>query len=372
MSKFWNFKNKGDVVELSIDGDLIDTNSEFLLWWFGGKSPNNFRKELKEYAGKDIQVRINSYGGDVFAGVGMYDALMEHRQTGGKVKTYGEKVYSAAVMPFLAGDEREMSPGGMLMVHNPLCGVFGYADDLRKQADTLDKVKDNILSIYVQATGLDKDHLSDLMDKETEMTPQEAVDEGLATGIMDFGITNSAKNVANYHAIVNSANIASAGLMKYIELSKVDRKETNMADKVVFKDTEELRKAYPALVEEIENAAKTAGTAAVDEAVKAERERMIALDALNDGSEAVKKIVDHAKSEGKTADEISFYVDTIKEAKPKDAETSNYVDQAIQDFANSGADGVKPVPHEAENKKSEDKECESISNAFGVVMKGEK
>ena len=110
----------------------------------------------------------------------------------------------------------------------------------------------------------------------------------------------------------------------------------------------------------------------VDEAVKAERERMIALDALNDGSEAVKKIVDHAKSEGKTADEISFYVDTIKEAKPKDAETSNYVDQAIQDFANSGADGVKPVPHEAENKKSEDKECEEISNAFGVVMKGEK
>lgn len=55
MSKFWNFKNKGDVVELSIDGDLVDTNSEFLLWWLGGKSPNNFRKELKSTQAKTFR-----------------------------------------------------------------------------------------------------------------------------------------------------------------------------------------------------------------------------------------------------------------------------------------------------------------------------
>lgn len=338
--KFWNFSPQGETVELRIDGDLVDDGG-FLAEWLGGGSASEFRKELSQYKGKNVTVWVNSYGGDVFAGVGMFNALMAHKKTGGHVTTYGEKVYSAAVMPFLAGDQREMTLGGILMVHNPLTSVYGYADDLRKAAASLDKVKESIVNIYESATGIDRETLSNLMDRETEMTAKEAVESGMATGIADLqGQENKA---ADYKGIVNSVKTARAGLMKYIDLSQRDGKEPAMAE---IRTLVELRNAYPALIKEAEDMAvqkakadaKDLEEAKVKDAVQKERERIAALDALDDGSEAVRKILNHAKAEGQTAGDIAFYVDTVKEANGKAG--SRYMDDALKDSEESGAQKV--------------------------------
>jgi ATP-dependent protease ClpP protease subunit len=128
--RFWNFKNAADsdTVVLRIDGDITDDGEAWIYEWFGipVAAPNAFRNELTQYAGKDIEVWIDSYGGDVFAATGMYNALMEHKKTGAKVTTIIDgKAMSAATIPAMAGDVRKITIGGIFMVHNPLTSASG-------------------------------------------------------------------------------------------------------------------------------------------------------------------------------------------------------------------------------------------------------
>lgn len=150
IARFWNFiKNEAtetlpENIELRIEGNIVDDDDSWLYEWFGipCANPNTFRNELNQYSGKDIVVWIDSYGGSVFAATGIYNALMEHKSTGAKVTTkIDSKAMSAATIPFMAGDDRLISPGGVFMMHNPLTNVQGYASDLRKMADVLDVVK---------------------------------------------------------------------------------------------------------------------------------------------------------------------------------------------------------------------------------------
>src|SRR5690625_4935033 len=109
---FWKFiKNKAtetteEFVELSSEGDRVDDEDIWIYEWFGedATAPNAFKEELNEYKGHDLTVWIDSYGGSVFAGASIYNALKEHD---GKitVKIDG-KAMSAASVIAMAGDER--------------------------------------------------------------------------------------------------------------------------------------------------------------------------------------------------------------------------------------------------------------------------
>src|SRR5690625_1625923 len=106
--KFWKFINKAEdePVELHIKGDIVDNDDVWIYEWFGedATAPNAFKEELSEFKGRDITVWIDSYGGSVFAGASIYNALKEHN---GKitVKIDG-KAMSAASVIAMAGDER--------------------------------------------------------------------------------------------------------------------------------------------------------------------------------------------------------------------------------------------------------------------------
>ncbi|MEN6325797.1 MAG: head maturation protease, ClpP-related [Syntrophomonas sp.] len=193
--RFWNFvQNEEDLdqVELRITGDIVSDDDAWIYEWFGieATSPNAFRAALAEYAGKNITVWIDSYGGDVFAAAGIYNALKEHK---GKitVKIDG-KAMSAASVIAMAGDEILMSPVAILMIHNPLSGVHGYASDMRKAADVLDEVKETIVSAYQIKTGRSRNKISKLMDEETWMSAKKAVSEGFADGILYTNIEEGA------------------------------------------------------------------------------------------------------------------------------------------------------------------------------------
>jgi len=190
MPKFWNFTEKPanesepEFVELQIKGDIVDDEDVWIYELFGMKSasPNAFRDELAKYKGKDITVRINSYGGSVWAAAGMYNALVDHKKTGGKILTRtDEKAMSAATIPFMAGDVRQMGAVDIFMIHNPLTEVYGYASDLRKTADVLDEVKETIVNAYQIGTGRSRAKISQLMDEETYMNAKTANKEGFVT-----------------------------------------------------------------------------------------------------------------------------------------------------------------------------------------------
>lgn len=225
---FWKFINKAatetepEAVELEIKGDIIDDGDEWVYEWFGieATAPNAFRAALKEYAGKDITVRINSYGGSVWAAAGMYNALIDHKKTGGKVTTRtDQKAMSAATIPYMAGDVRLMGAVDMLMIHNPLTEVYGYASDLRKIADVLDEVKETIINAY-SVTGRSRAKLSELMDAETYMSAKTAIKDGFATGMVDESAAaplNVSDMSFNRAAILNSTGDA---LKRIVALQK--------------------------------------------------------------------------------------------------------------------------------------------------------
>ena len=202
---FWNFVNKAETdpetVELRIDGDIIDDDDAWLYEWFGitAASPNAFKAELKQHEGKNIELWINSRGGSVWAAAGMYNALMEHKKTGAKVIAQSDqKVMSAATIPFCAGDERNMGPVDIFMMHNPLTEVYGYASDLRRVADVLDEVKETIINAYQIATGRSRSKISQLMNDETYMSAKTALAEGFATGMRYAGAAEGAENIVNF------------------------------------------------------------------------------------------------------------------------------------------------------------------------------
>ena len=184
MKQFWNFKPTEEDVELRIEGDIVDDSDSWLYEWFGEAytSPNSFREELANYKGKRLNVWIDSYGGNVFAAAGIYNALKEHK--GGVTVKIDGKAMSAATVIAMAGDKVLMSPTAMFMVHNPLTVAAGYASDLRKTADVLDSVKESIMNAYQIKTGLSRKEISDLMDNETYMNAKQAQKDGFVDEIM--------------------------------------------------------------------------------------------------------------------------------------------------------------------------------------------
>jgi len=120
MKKFYNFKENNDEVELRIEGEIMSDDDVWIAEAFGVESttPNKFKEQLKNYEDKDITVWIDSFGGDVFAGAGIYNALKEHK--GNVTVKIDGKAISAASVIAMAGDVIEMSPVAIMMIHNPM------------------------------------------------------------------------------------------------------------------------------------------------------------------------------------------------------------------------------------------------------------
>lgn len=174
-SKFWNFRNiSAAETELLLYGYIADD-----AWWGDEVSPKMFLDDLAKAGDvSQITLRINSYGGSVFAGHAMHSILKSHKAR--VVVRIDGIAASAASVVAMAGDQIIMPSNAMMMIHNPLTYAVGDADEMRKVADTLDSVRDSIVAAYRDRTGLGEDKLRDLMSAETWMTAAEAVELGFA------------------------------------------------------------------------------------------------------------------------------------------------------------------------------------------------
>lgn len=132
----------------------------------------------------DVEVHINSYGGDVSEGVAIYNAL---RQSGRRVTTVCDGfACSIASVIFMAGERRVMNPASLLMLHEPsLPATSGTAEQLRKQAADLDVIAQLSKTAYLAPGGIEPDELDEVMRAETWVSPEQAVEWGLATEVAD-------------------------------------------------------------------------------------------------------------------------------------------------------------------------------------------
>ena len=171
----------GTTADLDIYGDISS------CWWDDdAMSASELSKQLDELGDvSQINVHINSYGGEVAEGLAIYSALRRHKA---RVRTTCDGfACSIASVIFMAGDERLMSDASLLMIHNAWTSAWGVnAADLRKLADDMDTITSASKSAYMARVSITEDELTELMDAETWISPADAVDMGFATAIETF------------------------------------------------------------------------------------------------------------------------------------------------------------------------------------------
>lgn len=150
-------------------------------WFDDDVTPQLFKDELNTGSG-DITVWINSPGGDCVAAAQIYNMLTQYKGNV-TVKIDGIAASAASVIA-MAGNTVFMSPVSMLMIHNPATVAFGDHAEMQKAIDMLAEVKESIINAYVIKTGLTRAKLSHLMDAETWMDANKAVELGFADDII--------------------------------------------------------------------------------------------------------------------------------------------------------------------------------------------
>ena len=161
---------------LELNGTIAEES-----WFDDDVTPQLFKDELNSGTG-DITVWINSPGGDCVAAAQIYNMLTNYK---GKVTVKIDGIAaSAASVIAMAGDTVLVSPVSMLMIHNPATIAWGDHAEMQKAIDMLSEVKESIINAYVLKTGLSRPKLSHLMDAETWMDANKAVELGFADEIM--------------------------------------------------------------------------------------------------------------------------------------------------------------------------------------------
>ncbi len=169
---------------IKINGDIIGNDMKAIYDWFGFEStcPNDVTGALASLPeGERVEIRINSGGGDLFAGQEIYSVLRARKDVGIEIESFAG---SAASIIAMAGP-CTISPVGMIMIHNVSTGIYGNRRDLEKEADTLRQCDEAVAAAYVEKTGRPKDEIMRLMDKETWLTAEKAVEYGFVDGITE-------------------------------------------------------------------------------------------------------------------------------------------------------------------------------------------
>lgn len=150
--------------------------------YWGGVSALTLGKALADHRDKSlVHLRIDSPGGDVFAGRAMEQLISEH--PGRVVAHIDGFAASAASYVALAAEERLISPGGMFMVHKAWTLAWGNEHDMRKVADLLGKIDETLIATYAARTGQTPEQLRDWIAAETWFNAEEALANGFATAI---------------------------------------------------------------------------------------------------------------------------------------------------------------------------------------------
>lgn len=173
MKRFWNWiQNDNEPRTLYLNGVIAEES-----WFEDDVTPAVFKSELESGTG-DIVVWINSPGGDCIAASQIYTMLMDypHEVT---VKIDGIAASAASVIA-MAGTTVFMAPTAMMMIHNPLTVALGDSAEMKKAISMLDEVKESIINAYEIKTGMDRVKLSKLMDDETWLNANKAVELGFA------------------------------------------------------------------------------------------------------------------------------------------------------------------------------------------------
>lgn len=226
--KWYNIQNKAGS---ATDVYIFD---EIGMW---GVTAQNFITDIKDLKDTPINLRINSLGGDVFDGLAIYNIIKKRTA---KTTVYIEGIAaSIATIIALGADEVVMSENSLFMIHNASGGAMGESKDLQKTADILVKITEQLSEVYQAKTGLSQEAILDMMDAETWLNAQEALELGFIDTISD------AIKVAAKYDVSKFKNITQEEIKNKLSININNKKMTN-----------ELKDWFNSKVEEIIASAK--------------------------------------------------------------------------------------------------------------------
>lgn len=177
-NKYYQFIKNENSTDLYIYGDITSQP-----YFEGEISASTIIEELNNINSDELNVYISSYGGECKEGLAIYSALKRHKA---KVTTYCDGfACSIASVIFMAGDERIMDKGSLLMIHNAWSSMQGNAEELRKQADTLDIITQSSINAYMEHLNISEKELKKLLDEETWLDCYKSLEMGFATKIVE-------------------------------------------------------------------------------------------------------------------------------------------------------------------------------------------
>lgn len=212
---FLNIKNLGEKAELHFYGEIVC--DEWEKWSDLDTCPEDVLNYLSKIENsKELDIYINSGGGSVFAGLGIYNILKRHK---GRKTVYVDGLAgSIASIIAMVGDEIIVPSNSFIMIHKPLCGVCGNANDMREMADTLDRIEEGLINTYKTKLkdNVDVETIKAMVNAETWLTGEEAskyfnitvTEANKMIAKVDTNLLNSYKNVPENLLKIENINVA--------------------------------------------------------------------------------------------------------------------------------------------------------------------
>lgn len=355
----------GQSAELTMYGEIYEQRPK--EWRTGKEVEGNFilldefLKDLETISRcKALMIRMNSYGGDAGVSNTIHNRLRELQSNGMKITCIVDGVaMSGGSLIMCACDTVRVNPSSLIMIHKCLSLMWGYynADELREQAQEQDAWDKMQIEIYQRKTGLSATVLSHMMSDTTYMTGREAKEKGFADELIDDGETLSIAASADGRSLFvrgvqihlapgifapDSIPTVESGASAAVETNTKMPEVTGSNEGGIPMTMEEFREKYPDEVTQVEAEARSAAEInAVDQALKAERERLAAIDEV--ASLFDPELVMDAKY-GKnpcTAAELAF-----RAAQVAAQQGRNFLVALEKDAAASGIENVPPAPAE--------------------------
>ncbi len=344
-------------------------------WWTGEPepglyiTPEGFLEDLAAVQGKsNITIKINSCGGDLYTGIAIHNALKG--LNGQKTVIVEGVAASAASIIACAGDEVQVYPGSMVMIH----GVSGFLrdyytlSDLKKLQKDFDASERAVAEIYHAKTGLDVDKLRSMMSRETWMVGQEAVDNGFADTLLaddgpDMSLSADKKvllvagirhDVAAFQRIPKTIPTNHT-----IQIAPADTKEPSIKEETNTMTIEEIKAQYPEIVSQISKAA-------AKEAVMKERERLQAIESIAVSVGDPDLLYDAKYGETPcTAEQLAL------RSMQKQADLGvRHLADSTADYQHSGAADIGALP--ADSQDDSKSQVDSIVNLYKSTKGGTK
>lgn len=336
--KIMNLKTDGSGknVELTLYGDIGDSFWEDI-------SAKRLVQELETLDVENITLNISSNGGGTTAAIAIANALKRHKAR--VIANIDGIAASAATIITSACDIVRMPKNALFMIHNPWTIAMGEEKDFEKMAETLSKVKNSIIETYIDKTGMNKEKLSELMDKESWFNANEAKEYGFVDEITDNTDMEIIENKILSHGMV--FNMTKFKNFKISNNSNVNNKKEE--EKMTL---EELKNKFPEFYDQVFNEGKEAG-------INKENERMKAIDEMKISN--YPELVENAKyTEKVEASELAMKV--LKKQNEEKAEKLEGLKNESQ------SNFIPPMANNGTEEKSETKKFMGV-DMFKIFSK---